>query len=62
MSRTPSHILTALNEMAADLYEIGPIDQRRMREFDTLCRFDASSNTKPSRLCPEPSEAIGHGQ
>lgn len=28
--------------MAADLHEVGLIDQRRMREFDALCKLDVA--------------------
>ncbi|MCL2297478.1 MAG: DNA-binding transcriptional regulator [Proteobacteria bacterium] len=35
-----SRILKEVHEMATDLYEIGLIDKRRMREYDALCHLD----------------------
>lgn len=35
-----SRILQEVHEMASDLYHVGLIDKRRMREFDALCHLD----------------------
>lgn len=40
MAKRKSRILHEVHEMAADLYEVGLIDKRRMREFDALCKLD----------------------
>lgn len=36
-TKPKSNILAAMHESAADMYQIGIIDKRRMQEFDVLC-------------------------
>ena len=45
-----SRIAEAVHEMATDLYEVGLIDEHRMREFDTMCNLEGDF-----RPCPEPA-------
>ena len=39
-TKPKNRILAEVHEMAGDLHEIGLIDKRRMREFDSLCKLD----------------------
>ena len=48
-TRRKSRILEEMHETARGLHEIGLIDNRRMREFDALCRLDVHEMT-PGRI------------